>query len=227
MTLPIFPVHLFNPGTVRVGVKQNVIDGGTAINGEQTVIATDGGGRWEIMFSDISISNPRIERYYRQWTSFLAGGAGICLVPLLSLKTAPRPALGRSPMRVSELYTNDTVFPTETRFASPYIVAETVGSVALRATSIVIDVTRGSRIVGGETFGIGERAHIIERVTAISGQQATCTISPPTREAIADAATVNFEWPYVKCRAVIGQDSAPELSFGYGRVSFSFVEDFS
>jgi len=224
----VFPAHLFNPQTVRAGIMPNVISGGTAISGDETVIQTDGGGRWRIEYNGIDIDDPELERLWDQWVSYLSGGSRTVLVPLLSLATAPRPYVGGPDADPSNMIWDDDAFPTFVRFASPHIIANTVGAAALRATTTTINVAQGARIRGGEKFSSGNRAYLIERVTARTGQQATCIISPPLREPFAAGAAVNFEWPLVQCRAEIGQSLIPEMEMGmYSTVSISFVEDFS
>lgn len=224
----IFPAHLFNPSSVKADIKARVIDGGVSLSGDSDTISADGGGRWHVEYGDISLNSPELERLWKQWNSYLAGGARACLVPLLSLRTAPRPFAGGRAMRVSDLrIEGDPAFPSAVRYASPYIVANTVGSAGLRSTLLTINVTQGSRIKGGETFSVGRRAYVIERIVAQSGQQATCVISPPLREAIPGGSVVNFEWPLVQTKLALGQDLGIAMTFGYGTASLSFVEDFT
>ncbi len=224
----IFPVHLFNPKSIKAKPRARVIDGGTALNGDQDVISADGGGRWYISYSGIAIRGPKMERLWAQWDSYLLGGARAVLVPLVSIRTAPRPIGASNPLRTSELYTDDEVFPTVTRYAVPYIQAATVGSAAARSIDLTINVIKGSRIQGGESFSIGGRAYIVERVTSRTGQSATCIISPPLRAAVADGTPVNFEWPVVQAKLAMGQDLGVDISFGgFGDTSITFVEDFS
>jgi len=224
----IFPSHFFNPTNVRAGVVSTVISGGTAISGDETVIQTDGGGRWRIEYSDIDIGDPELERLWNQWVSYLRGGARAVLVPVLSIRTAPRPYVGGDDTDPSDLFWDDDAFPTFVRYASPHIVANLVGDAPLRATSLTLNVSQGARIRGGEKFSIGNRAYLIERVTARAGQQATCVISPPLRAGVANGSAVNFEWPLVQCRAELGQSLIPDMELGmFSNVSISFVEDFS
>lgn len=228
MPLSVFPIHRLTPTTIKADIVPKVISGGVALNDEEDVTQTDGGGRWEISLSGIILNSVQRERLWSAWTSHLAGGARAVLVPVYSLRTAPRPSAGGGLSRPSNLVADDDTFPTTLAFASPYILAQTVGMTALRATSIVIAVTQGARVEAGMRFGYGTRAYKIERVTARSGMQATCTISAPLREAIPGGAALNFDWPLVQCRAVTGQDLAPEMLFGRrGEASVGFVEDFS
>lgn len=225
----IFPVHLFNPASIKAGVVENVISGGQALSGDEDVIATDGGGRWQITYSGITLRTVEQERKWDAWASYLGGGTRAVLVPLLSLRTAPRPIAGNGLARPSAIYADDPYFPTEVRFASPYIAAETVGNAALRSTTLTINVTQGARIQGGERCSVGGRAHKIERVQSRpSEMHAVCRVSPPTRAAISGGSDVEFGWPVVQCKTAIGQDLIPDMAFGRnGVVSITFVEDFS
>lgn len=224
----IFPAHLFNPSNVRAGVTATVISGGTAISGDETVIQTDGGGRWRIDYSDIDIDDPDLERMWGQLVSYLRGGSRAVLVPLLSIRTAPRPYVGGEDKNPSDLIWDDDVFPTFVRFASPHVIANVVTHDPAVPGMIEIEVTQGARIRGGEKFSIGNRAYVIERVTAKNGQRATCVISPPRRISTPVGTPVNFDWPVVQCRAELGQALIPDMEMGlYSTVSISFVEDFS
>lgn len=230
MALPIFPLHLFNPESIKADVIPRVISGGEDINGEEDVIETDGGGRWESTFSGITLRTPEQERRWGAWTSHLAGGARPVRVPVYSLRTAPRPVGGNGLLRPSRLVANDDIFPTSVAFAAPYITAVVVGSVGLRATTLTVDVLQGSRVEAGMRLGhdASGRCYKIERVISRNGQQATVIVTPPTRTTISAGSPLNLDWPTVQCRAVIGQDLAPDMRFGrIGTVSISFVEDFT
>lgn len=222
----IWPAHLFNPTGIKADPVPAVISGGTALSGDETVIQTDGGGRWEITFSGIVLRTPRQIRAWDAWTSYLSGGYRTVLVPLVSLITAPRPVNGSVPARPSSLHADDDFFPESVGYAMPYIEAVTVGAMPNPST-VTINVTRGARIEGGEKFSVsGLRGHKIERVISRSGQQATVAISPPYHPLIPAGSAVNFDWPVVRCRAVLGQDLAPTLSFGRrAEMNISFVED--
>lgn len=227
MPLTIVPIELFKPATVKVGVSARVMDGGVALNGDQDVIESDGGGRWSAEFSGISINDRNIERHWRQWSSYLRGGARIVAVPCLTIRTAPRPHAGGAFMRTPELYKDDPLFPTVVRYASPYIAANAASALVVGGVQMVITISQGARLEGGEVFSINHRAYVVERVLSRSGQSATVIINPPARAAIANGASLNFEWPTFQGRLVVGQDLSASMEFKYGTVSFSFIEDFS
>ena len=222
----IFPAHALNPTGVKADVVPSLISGGTALNNDETVIQTDGGGRWEITLSGIVLRTPRQIKMWDAWTSYMPGRA--FLVPLASLLTAPRPANGSAPARPSTLRADDELFPENVGYAPPYIEAVTVGASDLRVTTLTIDVIRGGRIEGGEKCSINGRGFKIGRVLSRTGQQATVSVSPPAREAIPASSAVIFDWPVVQCRLVLGQDLSPNLAFGRrAEMAVSFDEDFS
>lgn len=224
----IFPAHLFNPANVRAGVIATVISGGTSLSGDETVIQTDGGGRWAIEYSGIDLDDPELERLWNAWVSYLRGGARAVLVPLLSVRTAPRPFAGEAEIDPSDLAWDDYTFPNYVRFAAPHVVASVVSHNIAAPALIEIEIEQGSRIRGGEKFSIANRGYIIERVTARDGQKATCVISPPRRIVSPLGTPVNFDWPVVQCRLQLGQNLIPDMEMGlYSDVSISFVEDFS
>lgn len=222
----VWPAHLFNPTGIKADVAPIMISGGVALNGDETVVQTDGGGRWQITYSGIVLRSPQMIRKWDAWTSYMPGKA--FLVPLVSLLTAPRPHAGGMVARPSSIAADDDYFPEDVRYAVPHIIAETVGDMPNPVT-VTINVIQGARIEGGEKFSIpGMRGHKIERVTSRSGQMATCIISPPARPGIPAGSSVNFEWPVVQCKLVLGQDLSPNLSYGRrAEMTISFAEDFS
>jgi len=224
----IFPAHRFNPDPVKADVQVRTIQGGTSLAGETDVIATDGGGRWEITYFDLDLDSPALQRLLASWNSFMAGGAKSFLVPLLSIDTAPRPLSGGEATDPGAFAVDDDRFPLEVGYVTPHIVAEVAADAALRATTLRILVTTGSEIEGGEKFSIGTRGYKVERVLSRSGMTATCLITPPLRLAVSQGDAVNFDWPVTRCHLVPGQDISPEISLGlYGSIGISFEEDFS
>jgi hypothetical protein len=226
MPIFVFPAHLFNPDPVKADVVPRVISGGTALNGEEDVIQTDGGGRWEISYGEMDVDSPYLQRVWDAWTSHLSGGAQTVLVPLLSLGTAPRPVAGNGIADPSDFVADDDYFPTEVRYAAPHISATVSASAALRATTLQLTVSQGAEIQPGMKFSVDGRGFKVERVLSRSRMTATCKVAPPAREAIPAGTSADFEWPVVRCRAAIGQDLSAAISLGmFGTTSISFVED--
>ena len=218
----IFPIHLFNPRRAQARIVESVVSGGVSLSGEEDVIATDGGGRWEISFDNITLRTPAQIRAWEAWEGHLARGATDCLVPLVSVGHANRPAAGKALMPVSGILANDPLWPTSVAYSSPHIVA-TVGTTApLRATALVINVSKGAPLEGGEKFSIGWRAYRIVRKTGLNIYQ----IEPPLREAVGAGVACNFDWPFVKCRSAPGESWSPSIEYGRrGEVSIRFMEN--
>jgi len=222
MATPIFPAHLFCPSGVRSYIERKVLSGGTSLSGVEDQVIIDGGGRWSIEYSDISLNSPAEIKDWEAWNGYLNAGTAPVLVPMLSLETAPRPAYGaRGLMPPSDLYTDDPLFPTVTRFQAPYIVATVLESAQLRATTVKIAMVRGAPITGGERVSFGNRGYRIRRRIAADTYQ----IEPPLRAPVNAGTDANFDWPVTLCLAVPGEDWTPMIELGqYADASIKFVE---
>lgn len=220
----IFPAHLFNPSDVQAVIGRRTVTGGESLSGDEDVIATDGGGRWEITYSGIDLSTPQLVRAWEAWDSHLASGVGECLVPLVSIETANRPAQGKDLADPSDIYADDELFPETVEYAAPYIIASVSADAPLRATSISIEVSKGARLIGGEKFSVGDRAYKIERETS----PGIFKIDPPLREAVSGEASIEIAWPVVKCRLEPSRSIVPSFSQGpFGEAEIRFVEKFN
>lgn len=220
----VFPAHLFNPGKVRVHLARTTLSGGASLTGDEDHVITDGGGRWEVTYEDISLDSPELINAWEAWNGYLAAGTVQVTVPVLSLETAPRPMQGRRPMPPSALAVDDPLFPTSVGFAAPYIVAVVAANAALRATTLEIVVSRGAALGGGEKFEIAGRVHRIARKI----DETHFIIEPALRAAVTAGTAINFDWPCVICHAVPGEDWSPAIEFGqFADTSIRFVESFA
>lgn len=222
MATPIFPAHLFNPGTVRSYIERKTLSGGTSLSGVEDTVIIDGGGRWVIEYGDISLStSDGTAKAWDAWNGFLNAGTADVLVPFVTLETAPRPALGTGLMPPSDLYTDDPVFPTTAQFMSPYIVATVAQAAPLRSTTVRIAMMRGAEITGGERVSFGDRGYRIRRKVGVDTYQ----IEPPLRAPITQGMDANFDWPVTRCRAVPGEDWSPAIEMGlFADTAIKFVE---
>lgn len=216
-----FPTHLFKPAAIRPSRRGGVISGGESLSGVEDVIHTSGGGFWIVSMSGIELIDPDLVRAWRAWEAHLDNGAVDVLVPIADVRQAPRPFAGGMLARPSALKptSDDPYFPEATAFATPFVVATIVTAAALRATQVMIEVTRGARLKGGEFFALthptkGRRLYMIERVLYRTGQHAVVKIMTPLREAVAAGTTVDFDWPSLVCRLVPGTDISPDLQQG-------------
>jgi hypothetical protein len=218
----IWPANLFNPTEIGARIVESVISGGTSLAGEEDVIATDGGGRWELTFGGITLNTPAKIKAWEAWEGHLARGATDVLVPMISLGHANRPSHGLMSMGVSKLVTDDPVFPTVAYYSSPQIVARVASSALLRATTLFITIDKGAPLVGGEKFSINGRPHRVIR--PVGG--GAFLIEPPLREAVSSDTPIIFDWPLAKCRSAPGESWSPTLRYGrFGDASIRFLEN--
>ena len=221
MTLPIFPVQLFRPKAVNARPVVSTISGGTSLSGIEDVIATDGGGRWVVEYSDIQLRTPEQLRAWSAWAGYLAGGTVECLVPIVSLATGPRPFAWDGPARVSKLVADDPVFPQSVAYSIPQIQAVLATDIPLRGTLVAINLISRGEITGGEKFSIAGNGFRVVRETAPGVYQVT----PPARQALEAGADVNFDWPVVRCRLQPNFDMEAAINMGrFMSPSITFVE---
>lgn len=218
----VFPTHLFNPAVVALLPVASTIRGGDSITGQNDVVRIDGGGYWNLEYRGIELISADLIRAWRAWQDHLEDGVTSVIVPVADVRQAPRPIVaGRlgSPSAIEGDDESNPYFPEAVGFASPWIVASVVAAADLRATQLTIDVTRGGRIKGGETFALehatkGRRVYRVGRVISRSGQMAVVSIRPPLREAIAAAAPVDFDWPSFVAALVPQTDISPRVELG-------------
>ena len=228
-----FPAHLFNPASVKLQRLGQVVTSPATISGVVQALRTDGGGLWGVNYGAMNLRTDDLVRAWRAWEGELAGGAALVNVPVLDLRFAPRPLQGGRLARPGSLRNGsdvDPYFPEVVGYGAPIVVAS-IAPAALRATTVTLTVTQGSRAVGGQTFEVnhptfGKRVYQTGRVISRDGQSTTLNIWPPLREAIAAPVAVNFDWPCLTCRLVPDSDISPELTHGRGSVTAQFVEAF-
>lgn len=195
--------------------------GGTALSGDEDVVATDGGGRWEIIYEGIELVTADQVRLWEAWSGYLAGGVSECLVPLLSWATGPRPRVARRGSRPSGLYVDDDEWPTEMRYGVSDHEAHFSVAADLRATQVSLVVDKGPAIKSGHFFGVGDRAHKVIR--PLGGD--LFSITPPTRAAIVVDTPAVFDFPLVKAKMHPDDQPSPSLfTSKSGTVSVRFVE---
>lgn len=229
-----FPTHLFNPARIQLRPAGATVTGGESLSGQTDVIKTDGGGYWFVQMAGIELITPDLVRAWRAWEDELDSGVTKVLVPVADVRHAPRPVVGGSLSRPSQLQ-NDSVdpyFPEAVGFATPWIVAKITAAAALRATTVTIEVERGARLKGGEIFAIahataGRRIYRVRRVLDRDGQSATVLIRTPLREAVAIDTPVDFDWPSLVATLVPEADISPDIEYGNrSTVDISFREAF-
>lgn len=225
--MPVFPAHLLNPSSVKLGLTSKVVLSPASLSGVTQALRIDGGGLWQITMSGITLHTDDKVRIWNAWESYLAGGAQRVTVPVLQNRFAPRGLQGGRKAKFGGIVsTGDRYFPDSVSYATPLISARAAAA-GLRATSIAITIDRGSDLRGGETFSIahpvmGNRTYrVVRRLSSGSFQ-----IDPPLRAAIGADTPLNFDWPLLDAIVVPGSDLSPDLFNGTAGVSISFQEAF-
>lgn len=228
-----FPTHIFRPKSIQIKPISVTLEGGESLSGEQDVLQTDGGGRWQISMSGIMLDTPDKIRAWRAWEDTLYGGTIQCIVPVADIRQAPRPVVSGVPTSPGPLANGsaDPYFPEAVGYATPYIVATIVDAAALRATQVKINVSQGSALKGGEVFALnhatkGRRIYRIARVISRpTGTSAIVQIRTPLREAVAGGMAADFDWPSVVCTLLPSAEISPNLQQGhFDELSIVFVE---
>jgi hypothetical protein len=225
--MPVFPAHLLNPSSVKLGLTSKVVLSPASLSGVAQALRTDGGGLWQLTFSGISLHTDDKVRIWNAWESYLAGGAQRVTVPVLQNRFAPRGLQGGRLARFGGLaYTGDRYFPDSVSYGATLIVARAAAA-PLRATILSITIDRGSTVMGGETFSIvhaskGNRTYRVVRKLPNGVFQ----IDPPLREGIGPDTPLNFDWPLLDAIVLPGSDLSPDIFNGTAGVSISFQEAF-
>lgn len=216
----VFPTTLFGFAGTNVDVERRTISGGEALNGQEDVVETDGGGRWAAEFSDAYLDEPR---YARAWSAIAKLGETQPIVVLFT--DARNQGMGEAHQPLGGLpWWNDTDFP-------PSEGAYLKTSAALRATTVTI--TRANLpapIDFGMRFSLKhdvmrERAYEVVELLSVSGADFTCRIHPPLRQATPSGTACDFLNPRCVMR-LDGSMSSP-ISMGFADGSVRFVEHFA
>jgi hypothetical protein len=179
------------------------IGGGRSLVGTLQEVSNDS-GFWSITLGGIWIrTNAQVKRW-REIEGLLQGRLGTCNVPVFDSKRAPWP----------------NGVPGAT------IVCTVSGSIAVGATTGVLNMTTGADPEPGMFFSVGERLYRINTVTYNSGDIFTVTFLPGARDAISNGASVEFGHPICRCRLVADDGMALPLDLQrFAMIDIPFEED--
>jgi hypothetical protein len=225
--MKVFPTCLFAPNDVHADIERRTISGGEAINGDEDVIATDGGGRVFVEFGDPFLDDPAAAKAWRAIDAYLDGGATAIIVPFCDARHQPTNG------RVLTSHSDGTTFSDETEYAQGDAYGSVAAGAALRATTLQLDnLVLSEDLVGGEWLSIDHptmrwRAYRIAEITAYDADAGTATVKirPPLREAVTVGEAVDFADPRCTMRVEGGMPSPTSLGYASGEARF--VEDFS
>lgn len=221
----VFPTCFFGIYAKDVDIEMAKMSGGVALNGEEDVIASDGGGRWYAEMGDIALTSRNKIMAWRAFKAATGGGVDRFIFPICDARH--QPTNGRSQVPHSD----GTSFSDDSLYSQGDCAAELTADAALRATTISISMALGKPLIGGERFTIvhpamRERAYSVGRILAQTDTSATIQFHPPLREAAPAGTAVDFNNP----RFVAGIDGAmraPLANPRFASGAVRFVEDFS
>lgn len=223
--LIVFPTWRFPFRSKDFDVEQALVSGGTAINGNEDVIASDGGGRWYADLGDADLFRRDRVLLWRSFKSAVQYGAKPFIFPACDIRH--QPTNGAAGVHHSD----GASFFDGTLYSGSDCAAEVAVDAPLRATQLSISMSLGKPLLGGERFTIvhpemRERCYQIGRVLALSDSAATFQFHPPAREAVPAGTEVDFINPRSVMR-LDGSMSAPLAGPRWATGSVRFVEDFS
>ncbi len=181
---------------------------------------------------------PREQAWWEAWATYLDGGVNEFVMPIPSLRTAPRPTVGGVPALPGSLAVPfdvaDDPFAQSPGFGAPMMLATFEANAALRATTVVIEMDLGGRLHGGERFAVnhstwGWRLYRIGLVTRVDAAHYSCKIRPPLRQAVLANDVIEFDVPRCVMRLdpANAGDMGPGSAFGdFDQVSAGFRESF-
>lgn len=216
--MKVFPTRLFYFQGHAAGLERRTVSGGTSLSGEEDVIATDGGGRVTVQFSEADLDEPEAAVAWRALDVLTEDGAEPIIVPL---GDARHQMMGdvTTPMGGLPWWEEADFAPLE-----PLSVLTAASD--LRATTIAATV---SDLPGPVRPGLWlsidhptwrHRAYRVREVLSDDGATATLTIRPPLREATPAGTAVEWVDPKCTCRVADGMPSPTTLGYAEGSVSF-------
>lgn len=212
-------LHLCQFGFNKVDVRRvgNIVDGGTALSGITDQTEADGGGYIQADFSE---GTARTKMAGNAWRVISDADASDAFDVLLCAERRFQP-VGAIAMVT---HSDDTPFDDDTEYVSGSASFTATAAAALRATTLLIDGTSTTPLIGGELFSIqhatwGWRAY---RVRSVDGN--TITFRPPLREAIDAGTMLEFDTP--RCQMMLAaKTSNPTENGRFTACAVSFVED--
>lgn len=196
------PLSLMRMQAQGLELTSRVISPGLTGAGVLPMVSTDGGGLWRYDLTSIQLYEPNHKRAWRAIAGACDGGVNKLIVSLYDNEHQPWPIVDGVPFTSYDPipHDDDSYFDDGTGYYQNVIDAQTVGTAALRATSLTVAFAYGGPLVGGEHFSIDHptmrhRIYRVVRVTENDDGDSVVTIRPPLREAVAAATPLDFDHP--------------------------------
>lgn len=221
MPLKVFSPCLFAPDGIEAELEMRELSGGVALNGEEDVIATDGGGRWALVLEEPYLDEPEVALAWRALAGYLGGGQPI-ICRICDVRHQPTNGFAELP------HSDGSPFSDETEHLSGDAEVVAAADAPLRATALTLDIiTLPRSLLGGERFSIAHPTELdrLYQITEISDDGQAVRFVPPLREAVTAGTVLNFEDP--RCVMRRDGDMRSGTRLGYAESSgVRFVEHF-
>lgn len=226
--MKVFPTCLFAPDDQQADLDRRTVSGGEALNGDEDLIATDGGGRVFYEIGNPFLDDVPAALAWRALDAYQDGGVRAIIVPFCDARHQPT----NGP--VPTTHSDDTTFSDESEYSQGDASAEIGADAALRATTLLLsELVLARDLLGGEWLSIDHptmrwRAYRIAEIVDMDTEAGTATVKirPPLREAVTAGELVDFSNPRCVMRIEGGMPSP--MNLGYAASSGArFVEDFT
>jgi hypothetical protein len=221
--MKVFPTRLFYFEGANPDIERRTLSGGESLTGETDLVATDGGGRVFVDFSNAYLDEPAQALAWSALGALLDDGATPIVVPIGDADMQQRGDITTPPGGVP--------WWDEADFASGASGITLSAAAALRATTLVLALGPGEKpIQPGVWFSIkhatySHRAYKVAEIVSQTSSAATIRCRPPLREATASGVQVEFSDP--KCVMHVDGSMQGPRTLGFAEGSVRFVEDFS
>ena len=218
--LDSFPTCKFAFASREIMLVQNVISGGVSLAGDETMIATDGGGRWQASYQNAPLNRRDRNLAWRAARANMEGGIRPIIFSICDARHQP---LAGKVKGVP--HSDGTPFDDATLYEGAGGNNLALVDAPLRSTTIFIDATLLEReLEGGERFSIDHPTwrHRLYEVKKVEGSKVE--FRPPLREAVTAGTDIEFRDP--KCVMRLTNDmSAPLDGPRWATGSISLIED--
>lgn len=202
MSVPTFDLGLFEPGGFSIDPVGTSVVSPRAVSGAASALDFSGGGFWKVEFKQMTLVSPEAHREWCRLSALLTGGVRQIIVPLLTDITMPS-VPGLPGWVIDGIPFDDgTVHSDGAGHLSGTVLAEVAADAARGAGTVMIRMTNGATLHGGETFSLlhvtrGWRAYRVTEVDAIDGEVHTVGIRPPLRQEAVAGSLADFWRPRV------------------------------
>lgn len=218
----IFPTARFGFLDLEVDVERQTLKGGTALNGDQDVVSTDGGGRVFAEFARGSLVDRDKIMAWRAILGQLEEGVTRAVVAFCDRRHTPFGG------EHHVTHSDGTPFSDDSRYIGGGPVAAVQAPAPLRSTVLSFTFVSGHPLIGGEWFTIthptkGERAYKVRSIDSQANGVAQVRFVPPLREAAVVGQVVDFRNP--RCLMVQdGRASSRLENRRYTEAAIRFIE---